>query len=156
MPLADTAKNMDAAVLDVENRSLSNIHGGFAQLIYLASTRDYNTGRYYHEGLATRYTGETVEEALAVCHRRVFEKLALVSLEELLSEITRYIRSSRVEASELLRTWQALEPYRVAVPFGCDRLTVEVFFSNVRIALAILRSQRIAILQESQCASQPR
>lgn len=154
MPLADTSKNVDAAVMDLENRTLSNIEGNLTRLIYLASTRDYNTGRYYHEGLSTRHTGEAVEEALAVCHRKVFDKLALISLEELLSEVARYIRSSRVEVSELLGTWQAIEPYRVTIPPGCDPLTKEVFFSNVKIVLAILRSQKIAIPDEGRRASQ--
>ncbi len=148
MPLENTSRNTAVAVMEVENRTLSNIEGNFAQLIYLASTRDYNTGRYYHEGLSTRYKGETVEEALAVCHRKVFGKLALITLEELLGEVERYIRTSRVDASELLRAWEALEPYRVVVPFGCDPLTREVFFSNVKVTLAILRSQKVAIPHE--------
>ena len=148
MPQADTSKDLNAAVLDIEDRTLSTIEGNLARLIYLASTRDYNTGRYYHEGLSTRYTGEATEEALALCHRKVFDRLALVSVRELFSEVARYIRSSRVETSELLGTWQALEPYRVAIPFGCDPLAKEVFFSNVKIVLAILQSQKTALPDE--------
>jgi len=38
---------------DLLHRTLSRISCDLGRLIYLASTRDYNTGNYYHEGLAT-------------------------------------------------------------------------------------------------------
>ncbi len=41
---------------DLLNRSLSRISCELGRLIYLASTRDYNTGNYYHEGLASRFS----------------------------------------------------------------------------------------------------
>src|SRR2546430_10794616 len=40
---------------DLLHRTLSRISCDLGRLIYLASTRDYNTGNYYHEGLATRF-----------------------------------------------------------------------------------------------------
>ena len=49
---------------DLERRTLSGMPGDFARLIYLASTRDYNSGMYHHEGLAARYGIEQAREAL--------------------------------------------------------------------------------------------
>ena len=42
---------VQAAYDDLLNRSLSKISCDLARLIYLASTRDYNTGTYHHDGL---------------------------------------------------------------------------------------------------------
>lgn len=132
---------VEATVEDLENRTLNSIQGDFTRLIYLASMRDYNTGRYHHEGLARVFTVEAAEAALAICHRRVFERLALRSIEDLLYEIQAYVASSRTCAPELLANWQALEPYRVTVPLASDPLQAAVFCSNIRIALAVLESQ---------------
>src|SRR6266404_4882280 len=43
--------DVEAAREDLNNRTLARIGLEFGRLIYLASTRDYNTGRYYHDGL---------------------------------------------------------------------------------------------------------
>ena len=37
---------------DLLQRSLSRIPCDLGRLLYLASTRDYNTGNYHHDGLA--------------------------------------------------------------------------------------------------------
>ena len=67
-------------------------------MIYLASTRDYNTGLYYHQGLALRFSEEAACEALADCHREAFEELVAASLEELVYELEAYLKSTRVAA----------------------------------------------------------
>ena len=143
MRYADNRNNVTAAMLDLENRSLRNLPGDFTRLIYLASTRDYNDGHYYHEGLSRAFTPEAAESALAAWHSRLFEKVALLSLEELLKELDTYISAAHLRGTELLASWQALEPYRVAVPLGSDPLARAIFFSNVRIALAILETQQL-------------
>ena len=40
---------------DLLQRSLSRIPCDLGRLLYLASTRDYNTGNYHHDGLADRF-----------------------------------------------------------------------------------------------------
>ncbi len=128
--------------MELEERTLSNIGGEFARLIYLASTRDYNTGRYYHGGLAVSFSPEAAQAALADCHERTFNRIALLQLNELLEEIVLYTRSAQVSTSELLKTWQILEPYRIAIPKDCNPVAAELFCSNVKIALAILQEER--------------
>lgn len=135
---------LESAIDDLNDRSLECIETRFAKLVYLASTRDYNTGHYHHEGLARSF-GETVaENALAETHRRVFDTLALLPIANLVEELEKYIRSTRVPYEEVLDAWYNLEPYRVIVPAGYEPLLVETFVSDVRVALAILvtRQQR--------------
>ena len=66
--MSRNARRMDSetAIDDLKNRTIAGIAGDIGRLIYLASTRDYNTGRYYHAGLASRFTEEVASNALAV------------------------------------------------------------------------------------------
>ncbi len=131
--------DVEAAIEDLKNRTLARMPGEFARLVYLASTRDYNTGQHHHEGLAFEFTREVAERALTTCHREIFDRLLLSPLDHLLQELEIYISSTRTPHAQVLEVWQQLEPYRVTIPLGCDQLSSELFISNVRIALAILQ-----------------
>jgi hypothetical protein len=130
---------MHKAYDDLQHRTLSGIPCDLARLIYLASTRDYNSGTYHHEGLAVRYGPESARVALRAAHKDVFYKLMALSLEGLVSELDTYVRSTREAATGIVLAWQELEPYRVAVPMEVDRTMVLLFLSNVRLALEVLR-----------------
>ena len=123
---------------DLRNRTLAKLDGDFARLIYLASTRDYNTGRYAHDGLSFRFTAPVAEQVLAKAHRDAFVGLALSPLEVLVSQLEQYIRSGSARPDELLESWHELEPFRILAPEHDDPITVKLFISNVRFALAIV------------------
>ncbi len=127
---------------DLLNRSLSKISCDLARLIYLASTRDYNSGTYHHDGLAVRFSPEVACKALEIAHRRVFRQLAAYSLEELVQQLQIYLDCSHESPAEVLRTWQKLEPYRVAIPVEVNPAVARLFLSNVRLALAIWRHRQ--------------
>ncbi len=74
--------DVQEAAEDVRHRTLSGLPQVLDRLIYLASMRDYNTGLYYHDGLAARFSQEVACEALADCHREVFRQLVACSLRE--------------------------------------------------------------------------
>ena len=126
---------------DIRCRTLSKIRRPFDRLIYLASLRDYNTGLYYHEGLATRFPQDAACEALAECHREAFRELFAASLEELVEQLAGYVDSVHAARGDFIAAWQGLEPYRVAVPVETDPVSAELFFSNLKVALAVLQSR---------------
>jgi hypothetical protein len=123
---------------DLVNRTLSRISCDLARLIYLASTREYNTGNYYHEGLTSRFGPEVARKALETAHRETFYRVSLFSLENLVSELETYLRSTRENPQECLCAWLKLEPYRIAVPVDVNVTVARLFTSNLRLALAIL------------------
>jgi hypothetical protein len=129
---------VEEALRDLEVRTLANLDGDFARLVYLASTRDYNSGRYEHDGLSFHFTKRVAEDALAIAHRQVFVNLALSPLEDLVRQFERYIRSGCARPSEIVKAWNDSEPFRLLPPAQDDPLTIKLFMSNVRIALAIV------------------
>jgi hypothetical protein len=124
---------------DLLRRSLSKLSCDLARLVYLASTRDYNTGTYHHDGLAARFRPEAAGKALETAHRQIFQRLAACSLEELVRELEMYLNSSQESSTDVLRTWQRLEPYRVAIPVEVNRAVERLFLSNLKLALAVWR-----------------
>lgn len=130
---------MNSAHDDLIGRTLASLPSDLARLIYLATTRDYNSGMYHHEGLAARYGLEPARVALKRAHKDIFCKLVALSLEELVVELEIYVRMSREAPSGFIHAWQELEPYRVAVPMEVDSTMVQLFLSNIRLALEILR-----------------
>ena len=127
---------------DVLNRTLSRIPSEIGRLIYLASTRDYNSGIYQHDGLATRFSPAEASAALKRAHCQTFDELARLSLEELVEDLNRYIQNSDEPLAEFLHTWRTLEPYRVAIPLNADTTMAQLLLSNIRIALEVLRIRR--------------
>ena len=69
MNIADKTLTVERAYDDLLRRSLSPISGDLARLIYLASTRDYNTGKYHHDGLAAHFSSEIACQALELAHQ---------------------------------------------------------------------------------------
>jgi hypothetical protein len=143
MDSTDKTLTVERAYEDLLRRSLANINGDLARLIYLASTRDYNTGRYHHDGLAAHFKTDIACQALELAHRQTFYRIAARSLEDLVGELDLYVSSSRQNRDEVLQVWQKLEPYRVALPVNVDVVAAQLFVSNIKLALAILR-QRLA------------
>jgi hypothetical protein len=60
-------------------------------------------------------------------------------LAELVAELELYVNSSRQSREDVLSAWQKLEPYRVALPADVNTAVAQLFVSNVRLAVAILR-----------------
>jgi hypothetical protein len=144
------------AVSDLKRRTLASLSSEMAKLVYLSSTRDYLTGRYYHDGLAFRFTGELAEIAVGFCHHELFERIVTSSLGDLVRELEVFIRSQNAKPPEVLDTWKKLQPYRMLVPQDSDSVSKEFFFSNIRIALAILEGRLGQVLHQDQQSASPR
>lgn len=134
-----------AAIHDLENRTLAALSGDLAKLVYLASTRNYNTGKYRHDGLARMFTPHAAEVALRHCHENAFRAVAALSLAELTKEIETYARASGIDFNELLKAWRLIEAYSILIPAGCRATAKHTFISNVMLALT---AQRVAVQRQ--------
>jgi hypothetical protein len=133
--------DVQQAAEDLRRRSLAEYSRPLDRLIYLASLRDYNTGMYYHDGLASRFGQEVACEALADCHREAFRQLVGCSLQDLVAQMESYMASTHTGPADFIAAWRGLEPYRVAVPVESDPLSAQFLFSSFKIALAILETR---------------
>ena len=155
--MQETAKQISLveAVEDLKRRTLASVSGEMAKLVYLSSTRDYVTGHYYHDGLAFRFTRELAEVAVGFCHHELFERIVDSPLSDLVRELDAFIRSQHAKPHEVLDTWKRLQPYRMLVPQDSNLISKEFFFSNIRIALAILEKRLEKTLDPDQQSASP-
>ena len=137
---ANTPSRLQAAVQDLRERTLRSLNGDLTRLVYLSSTRDYNTGEYQHAGLADRFGSNVAQRALAQCHEQAFQDLLESNLASMVAQLAAYVESTGAERERVLDAWRRLQAYRVLVPQMCDEFSAEFFASNIRIALELLRA----------------
>src|ERR1043165_4536954 len=127
---------VEEALRDLRNRTLARLDGDFAKLVYLASTRDYNTGRYVHDGLSFGFPEAIVERAMAAAHREVFASLVLSPLRTFVAQVEQYIRSGCARPDELVTAWNISEAYRILPPSVHQPSKLRLFNSIFKIPLA--------------------
>lgn len=136
---ATDPEEVERVVRDVEERTLVGLEGAFSQLVYLASLRDYNTGRYHHYGLESLYSAKAIDEALHRCHVRVFEELVALPLKEQTEDLLNFFESLKEDKARLVVVWKRLRSYQILPPEDCHPLAQELFDKNIEIILRILR-----------------
>lgn len=130
---------IEQAVFDFQTHTLTRMQGHFCRLVYLASLRDHNTGRYYHHGLETRYGSEVSDESLRQCHVQVFEDLIALSLKAQTEDLVGFFQSIKEEKPRLVEAWARLRSYQILPPENCHPLARDLFDKNVEIILKVLR-----------------
>ncbi len=132
-------REIERVMRDFQERTLVGLEGYFSQLVYLASLRDYNTGRYHHYGLETRYLPEAIDAGLHRCHVKVFEELVSLPLKEQTEDLLSFFESLKEDKSRLVLVWKRLRSYQILPPEGCHPLAQELYDKNIEIMLRILR-----------------
>ena len=147
--------DVNAAKQDLRVRTLGPIGYDFGRLLYLASTRDYTSGEYHHYGLEYTFSEAVAREALAACHQEVFCDLAICPLKLLVPQVERFMVSGGRDIQNSVNSWETFETYRLTVPNHSDPLTAGLLVSNIKVAMALLKSRPPAQPAMAQSASPP-
>jgi hypothetical protein len=136
-------------VADLKANTLAPMPGRFSRLIYLASLRDYNTGRYHHYGLETRYPAAAVDVGLHNAHVAIFEELMALPLEDQTRDLIQAFDSIREDKGRVISTWKRLKSYQVLPPDQSHPLARQLFDQNIEVMLRVLRETDLwALLHE--------
>jgi hypothetical protein len=122
--------------------ALDDLPNDLTRMLYLASLRDCNSGRYLHPQLSQRMGVEEADHALSVCHREIFRHLLNTPATGYALQLEEYIRYTRANRSVVLDTWRSLQAYRSTVPVHTTPIYCELFCLNVELALTILKDSQ--------------
>jgi hypothetical protein len=138
----DEILRIQPIVRDFAETTLAAIPNVFARLTYIASLRDLSSGRYEHSGLATVYPAEAVQEALKFCHQEIFSRFLETPLSVQEQDLSECLEGMSGSMAATVAHWRQLEAYRILPPEDAPDYLRELFFSNLRVLLEILDSQR--------------
>ena len=120
---------------------LDTLPNDLTRMLYLASLRDCNSGRYFHPNLSSRIGVDGADRALCACHDEVFRRLLTTPISGCVLQLEEYMHYTRAERNTLLKTWASLQAYRATVPVVALPLSSELFSLNIEIALTILKDR---------------
>jgi hypothetical protein len=128
-------------VQDFTLTTLAGIPGHFARLVYIASLRDLSSGRYEHEGLAAIYPDEALQQVLQLCHEQIFEGVLETALANQLEDLKDCLAAMEGGLRVAVTHWSGMESYRVLIPERSPEYLKDLFCSNLRALLEILREE---------------
>jgi hypothetical protein len=129
------------AAADLWRHTLSQIPSTFGRLVYLASLRDQNTGRYEHHGLAQIFGELDADEALRESHVRTFAEWLCYNLEQQKADLDLYLSSFQPDKRTILNTWIRLSPYRNLVPASVREPERRLYLADLEALLDILKAE---------------
>jgi hypothetical protein len=128
-------------IQDFTLTTLAGIPGEFSKLTYMASLRDLSSGRYEHAGLAALYPEDAIQQALNLCHEQIFERVLEAPLARQEADLRECLERMPGGLCSALAHWRRMEAYRVLMPEGAPGYLKELFCSNLRALLEILREE---------------
>ena len=123
--------------------ALDDLPNDLTRMLFLASLRDCNSGRYLHPQFTHRVGVEVADHALSGCHQQIFRNLLNTAASGYALQLEEYIRYTRADRNVVLETWQSLQAYRSTIPVHASALYCELFCLNIETALTILKESRI-------------
>jgi hypothetical protein len=128
-------------VQDFALTTLEGLPGPFARLVHISSLRDLSTGRYEHAGLSVLYPDEAVQQALEMCHEQIFERILESPLKQQEGDLKMCLESMASGYRQTVEHWLRMEAFRVLLPEDAPGYLKELFCSNMRALLEILRQE---------------
>jgi hypothetical protein len=118
---------------------LERFPNDLTRMLFLASLRDCNSGRYLHPQLSHRMGTEAAHAVLYACHNEIFRRLLKTPISEYVVQLEEYIGYAKADKSVILKAWQSLQAYRATIPMVGIPIYSELFCLNIEFALTVLR-----------------
>lgn len=131
----------NAAVEDILRALRLSLPNDLSQMIFLATLRDNNSGHYYHPEVARRFSVEVADRAMLACHRKIYERVVALTLEDLTDQLDVYVATVRAPRERVIESWTKLQAYRATIPIDTDPISAEMFFMKIDVAVAILAAR---------------
>lgn len=126
---------------DLWRNTLSRIPTLFGKIMYLASVRGSETGRYEHHGLALLFGDKAADTALRRSHEECFNKWLALPLEAQKADLDQYLLGHAADRKTVIDTWLRLAPYRTAPPASSRPSERRLFVVDFEALLQILRAE---------------
>jgi len=134
-----------SVVRDFAATTLAAIPSVFGRLVYIASLRDFSSGKYEHAGLAALYSAEAVQESLECCHYEIFHRILETPLSLQAQDLAECLQGMAGSYQSTISHWRQMETYRVLPPGNTPDYLRELFFSNLRALLEILQAEHSTV-----------
>jgi len=126
---------------DLWRNTLSQIPSVFGRLVYLASLRNSNSGRYEHHGLALVFGEDDANKALKKSHLRVFHEWLTFNLEQQKADLDLYLSSLYEDERTVLTTWLDVAPYRNLVPASLRPVEKRLYLADLKALLELMGNE---------------
>ncbi len=136
------------AASDLWRNTLSKIPSVFGRIVYLASLRDQNSGRYRHHGLALVFGDEEANKALKKSHTVAFREWLTFNLEQQKGDLDLYLAGLSEDRRTVLAHWLDLAPYRTLMPTSLRTVERRLYLADLRALLELLGNEHGAAAPE--------
>ena len=124
------------------DRTLSKIGSLFGRIVYLASLRNENTGKYEHFRPRPDLLGNTMRIwCSGKATKSPFREWLAYPLEPQKRDLEQYLESLDTERQTVLDAWVTVTPYRRLVPARATQAEQELYVSDLELILTLLRSE---------------
>jgi len=133
--------DLEGIAAEISQEMSATFPNDLTRIIYLASLRDYNTGRYLHPTFSFKHESHLASEALRKCHEVAFNRLLGTPVKEYVCQLRAYIGLSKAAPRELIRIWKDLRVYTAALPLHKQDLARDTFLLSLETALLVLENE---------------
>ncbi len=118
--------------------SLAAIPTQLGRIFYVANLFDAATRIYRHPDLEASYPPGSVQDAIAYCHRELFDRVLELPLDEQEKDLRRFFEETGGPPDRTAHRWLEQETYRQLAPPGVPTYLSDLFESNMRVILRLV------------------
>ena len=129
------------AAPDLWRHTLSQISTVYGRLVYLASLREPNSGRYQHHGLAQVFGEDEGDRALRQSHSQSFAEWLCFNLEQQKRDLVQYLAELPETRRQVVENWLRLTPHRNLIPSSATSLQADLYLTDFATILELLKNE---------------